>query len=129
MCDRALAGLARPQAFAWFSRHYITGGLALTMLAMGTSLKLAVRGRGVSSSGFWGHWAVVWMVGAQAKLFAGHTDSQWRGCLMRCWKGKLHRLGAAARESSVQWQVSCPAGYARAMLTLKSVSPVQQQAC
>ena len=41
-CDRALAGLARPQAFAWFSRHYITGGLALTMLAMGTSLKLAV---------------------------------------------------------------------------------------
>jgi len=43
---RALAGLARPQAFAWFSRHYITGGLALTMLAMGTSLKLTVRRSG-----------------------------------------------------------------------------------
>lgn len=39
----ALFGLSRPMAFAWFSREYITAGLAFTMLAMGTSLSMSVR--------------------------------------------------------------------------------------
>ena len=42
MASGALLGLARPAAFAWFSKDYITAGLALTMLAMGTSLTLEV---------------------------------------------------------------------------------------
>ena len=44
-------GLARPSAFAWFSRDYITAGLALTMLAMGTSLKLSVSTAASSADG------------------------------------------------------------------------------
>jgi predicted Na+-dependent transporter len=38
----ALAAIAWPQLFLWFQKDYVTAGLALTMLTMGTSLTLEV---------------------------------------------------------------------------------------
>jgi len=38
----ALAAFARPQLFLWFQKDFVTMGLAITMLSMGTSLTLEV---------------------------------------------------------------------------------------
>lgn len=38
----ALAAIIRPQLFLWFQKDYVTAGLAITMLSMGTSLTLEV---------------------------------------------------------------------------------------
>jgi hypothetical protein len=67
---RALAGLARPSALAWFSRDYITAGLALTMLAMGTSLKLSVRAAASSDD-------AGALCGPRARVRAPSVDSVW----------------------------------------------------
>jgi hypothetical protein len=38
----AFAAILRPQLFLWFQKDYVTAGLAITMLSMGTSLTLEV---------------------------------------------------------------------------------------
>lgn len=38
----ALLALWKPSLFLWFQKDYVTGGLALTMLSMGTSLTIDV---------------------------------------------------------------------------------------
>ena len=86
--DRAMAGLARPSAFAWFSRHYITGGLALTMLAMGTSLKLAVSAVPVFGTSSSSEPRCFMTVSLPARLLRAQTatnGSTEAACLMRLW--------------------------------------------
>ena len=45
-----LLALWHPPLFLWFKKDYVTGGLALTMLAMGTTLTLQVRYIGARAS-------------------------------------------------------------------------------
>ena len=39
----ALLSLWKPSLFLWFQKDYVTAGLAITMLSMGTSLTLEAR--------------------------------------------------------------------------------------
>lgn len=38
-----IAAVVHPPSFLWFRKDFVTAGLALTMLAMGTTLSLEVR--------------------------------------------------------------------------------------
>lgn len=83
-CRHAGIGLAHPPALAWFRAEFTTAALALTMLAMGTSLTFQVHAPKVYS-----HWffpSPITFVGSHLQSEGGQKHRSGRGAVLRCCK-------------------------------------------